>query len=106
MSRFMRLLVLFDLPVVTKAERKAATKFRNFLLKDGYMMLQYSVYCRICTDYDMVKKHEKRLSASLPPNGLVQCLVVTEKQFESSKILVGKLAPNFQKSNTEQLTLF
>lgn len=44
MSKFMRMIVFFDLPVGTARERKAATKFRNFLIKDGYHMVQYSVY--------------------------------------------------------------
>ena len=44
----MRLIVMFDLPVMTKAERRAATQFRNFLLNDGYYMMQFSIYIRLC----------------------------------------------------------
>ena len=55
MSKFMRMIVFFDLPVGTARERKAATKFRNFLIKDGYHMVQYSVYSRICNGNDAVE---------------------------------------------------
>ena len=61
----MRMIVFFDLPVQTKTERRHATAFRNFLLKDGYHMLQFSVYARVCNGNDAVKKHESRLRASL-----------------------------------------
>lgn len=76
----MRMIVFFDLPVQTKTERRHATAFRNFLLKDGYHMLQFSVYARVCNGNDAVKKHESRLGASLPPNGSIRLLVVTEKR--------------------------
>lgn len=54
----MRMIVFFDLPVQTKTERRHATAFRNFLLKDGYHMLQFSVYARVCNGNDAVQKHE------------------------------------------------
>ncbi|XXG31945.1 MAG: CRISPR-associated endonuclease Cas2 [Ferrovum myxofaciens] len=92
--RFMRLLVFFDLPVVTKAERRAYTLFRRFLINDGYDMIQYSIYGRILNGEDALEKHMKRLVNSLPPEGSVRCLSVTEKQFAGMKMLVG--LPLFQ----------
>lgn len=68
----MRMLVFFDLPVVTKAERRAYTLFRRFLLNDGYDMIQFSVYGRILNGSDAVDKHMKRLLANLPPEGSVR----------------------------------
>ena len=65
----------------------------NFLLKDGYHMLQFSVYARVCNGNDAVKKHESRLRASLPPNGSIRLLVVTEKQYQSIQILLGNYQP-------------
>ena len=53
----MRMMVFFDLPVKTKIQRRAATRFRSFLLKDGYFMMQYSVYCRVCNGIDAVEQH-------------------------------------------------
>lgn len=86
----MRLIVMFDLPVVTETDRKIYTKFRKFLLDDGYFMIQYSVYSRICKNADDIRKHEIKLSTHMPSKGNVRLLQVTEKQFESMKILCGK----------------
>lgn len=102
----MRMLVFFDLPVVTKAERRAYTVFRRFLLNDGYDMIQFSVYGRILNGADAETKHLKRLVDNLPPAGSVRVLTVTEKQFASMKLLVG--LPLFQekKVNAQQILLF
>jgi CRISPR-associated protein Cas2 len=102
----MRLLVFFDLPVVTKAERRAYTVFRRFLLNDGYDMIQFSVYGRIVNGMDTEQKHLKRLLNNLPPEGSVRALTVTEKQFASMKLLVG--LPLFQEKavSAAQLALF
>ena len=62
----MRLLVFFDLPVVTRAERRAYTVFRRFLINDGYDMIQFSVYGRILNGSDAEQKHIKRLIDNLP----------------------------------------
>ncbi len=70
----MRMLVFFDLPVQTKKQRREATAFRNFLIKDGYHMLQYSVYARVCNGNDAVAKHRARLTGQLPANGAVRLL--------------------------------
>ena len=102
----MRLLVFFDLPVVTRADRRAYAMFRRFLLNDGYDMIQFSVYGRIVNGRDAEQKHLKRLVDNLPGEGSVRCLTVTEKQFASMKLLVG--LPLFQEKavQTEQLLLF
>lgn len=94
----MRLLVFFDLPVVTKADRRAYTIFRRFLINDGYDMIQFSVYGRILNGNDALEKHMKRLIDNLPPDGSVRCLSVTEKQFASMKLLVG--LPLFQEKKS------
>jgi len=102
----MRMLVLFDLPVVTKAERRAYTLFRRFLINDGYDMIQFSVYGRILNGNDALEKHMKRLVDNLPPDGSIRCLTVTEKQYASMKLLVGM--PLFQEKavKTNQMLLF
>lgn len=105
MNRFMRLVVLFDLPVKTKKQRHDATAFRNFLLKDGYYMLQYSVYVRVCNGADAVQKHRARLQDHLPDNGAVRVMVITEKQYESIEILVGNLTMADQTFSSNQLTV-
>ncbi|MDR1565335.1 MAG: CRISPR-associated endonuclease Cas2 [Oscillospiraceae bacterium] len=106
MNKLMRLLVFFDLPVKTKLQRKTATQFRNFLLKDGYHMIQYSLYARTCNGTDAVEKHKKRLYTSLPDNGSVRLLVITEKQYSGIEILVGNLVQADSALEYEQLMLF
>lgn len=89
-NRCRRVLVLFDLPVATKRDRKAYASFRKFLIKDGYDMLQFSVYSRITQNHDDAKKHLERIKRNLPPKGSVRVLQITEKQYASMFILVGK----------------
>ena len=106
MNKFMRMLVFFDIPVKTKRQRRIATGFLNFLLKDGYHMVQYSVYARVCNGIDAVDKHRSRLKTALPENGSVRLMVVTEKQYEAIEILVG----DYREADTpfvcEQLSIF
>ena len=85
--RYMYLFVMFDLPVTTKAERKAANQFRNFLKKDGYDMLQYSIYSRICRGQDAVDKHVQRLKKTVPEEGGVRVFQITDKQYARMMIL-------------------
>ena len=106
MNKFMRILVFFDLPVKEKEERRAATQFRNFLLKDGYHMIQYSVYARVCNGTDAVAKHRARLRAAIPDNGSIRMLVITEKQYESIEILLGKHTEADASFQCEQLSIF
>ena len=102
----MRMLVFFDLPVKTKTERRNAARFRSFLLNDGYHMIQFSVYARVCNGMDAVKKHDARLRDNLPDNGSVRLLVITEKQFESIEILIGALSEADESFQCEQLSIF
>ncbi len=100
----MRLLILYDLPVKKVDERKRAAKFRDFLLDDGYRMIQFSVYMRICKGFDAVDKHVKRLKVNVPPRGEVRALVVTEMQFNRMAIILGK-RKNPEKCSQSQLIL-
>ena len=90
-ERFMRMIVFFDLPTLTKTDRRNASRFRKFLVNDGYTMLQLSVYSGICKGNDDVEKHSKRLKSLIPKEGSVRLLTVTEKQYASMEILVGTL---------------
>lgn len=88
-NRFMRIIVFFDLPTLTAIDRKNANAFRRSLLKDGFIMIQLSVYARICKGTYDVDKHLQRLKSLLPPKGSVRVLTVTEKQYASIQILLG-----------------
>ena len=102
----MRMMVLFDLPTVTKSEKRAYTQFRRFLLNDGYDMIQFSIYGRILNGNDAEEKHMKRLLINLPPEGSIRVLTVTEKQYAGMKLLVGM--PLFQEKqvNANQIVLY
>ena len=99
-------MVFYDLPVVSKAEKKIYARFRKFLLKDGYDMIQFSVYARICNGQDAVNKHLIRLEANLPMKGSVRCMQVTEKQFSGIMVLVGKKKSKEDRKFADQLSFF
>jgi CRISPR-associated protein Cas2 len=86
------LVVTFDLPVGTKKQRKAATDFRNFLLDDGYQMVQWSVYARACVSFARQETHIDRLKKCLPPEGSVRAIFVTRAQWERSFVIQGSPA--------------
>lgn len=105
-DRFMRLVVFFDLPVTTKEKRRAANSFRRFLLKDGFIMVQLSVYSRIVKSKDYSDKHLARLAYNIPSEGYIRCLEVTEKQYANMKILLGPIKKQEEKISAQQLLLF
>ncbi len=80
--RLMWMVVMFDLPVVEKTERKAATDFRNALLDMGFEMSQFSVYMRFCTSPVQVDTYCKKVESALPEGGKVNILQFTDKQYE------------------------
>lgn len=77
----MWILVFFDLPTCTKQDRKAAAKFRDFLLGDGFCMFQFSIYARHCSSMENAAMHVRRVKESLPHTGNVGILCITDKQF-------------------------
>ncbi len=77
----MWLFVFFDLPTKTKKERKAYARFRKDLQKDGFGMMQYSVYSRHCASSESADIHEKRIRSIVPPKGQVSILRITDKQY-------------------------
>lgn len=89
--RILWLFVFFDLPVGTKGARRDASRFRNFLKDDGYMMLQFSVYARVCRGEDAAEKHIQRVTKRLPSKGSVRAIQVTDKQYARMKLLLGEV---------------
>ena len=102
----MRILVFFDLPVKTRDQRRAATRFRNFLLGDGYHMVQYSVYAGVCSGMDAVAVHKNRLALAVPRRGAVRVLVITEKQYTHLDILLGESTPYDAPQQDKDLMVF
>lgn len=80
--RLMWMIVMFDLPVMTKSQRDAATKFRRYLLDEAFEMAQYSVYLRFCTSYSQFKAISNRVMQEVPEEGKVDILQMTDKQYE------------------------
>jgi len=89
--RFLRVLVFFDLPVVTSENRRAYSKFRKFLLKNGFIMLQESVYCKLALNGTAVNAIIDNVHRNKPQEGLVQLLTVTEKQYSKMDIIIGEM---------------
>lgn len=77
-----RVICIFDLPVVNNNEKRAYRKFRKFLMKNGFEMLQYSVYIRTCPNRSFANKFYNRIIQNAPRKGDIQLLTITEKQFE------------------------
>lgn len=101
----MWVLVAFDLPTETKKERKFATKFRNFLLKDGFIMFQYSIYVRHCASRENMNVHIKRIEKNIPSKGKVSVLRFTDAQFGRTVNFYGRKKKAPEKT-PQQLTLF
>lgn len=103
--RLMWVMVIFDLPVGTKKQRHAATKFRNFLLDQGFEMAQFSVYLRFCGGKEQMEAYVRRIEKSLPKTGLVQILSFTDKQYEGIVSFDGRTREP-QNENPQQYVLF
>ncbi len=86
----MWVMVLFDLPTNTRAERKAASDFRQKLMKDGFGMFQFSIYIRHCHSRENAEVHKQRVRRALPRKGKVAVFHITDKQFSMIEMFQGK----------------
>lgn len=86
----MRILVFFDLPTETSKDRKIYSKFRKFLIKEGFIMMQKSVYSKLALNNSIVKAIKDKIEKNKPPKGIVQMLVITEKQFSFMEYIVRR----------------
>lgn len=96
---------MFDLPVITEKERKIATNFRKFLLDDGYIMMQYSIYSRICKNNDDLNKHITRIKLHAPTTGNIRLLQVTENQYNNMIMFCGNKKIE-EEISTQNLLIF
>ena len=88
-SKFMRLLVFFDLPMETSKERKEYAVFHKFLIKNGFIMMQKSVYSKLVINNVTSEAVKEKVARNLPPSGIVELLEITENQFSRIEYLVG-----------------
>ena len=82
--------MFFDLPVQTAAQRREYTLFRRYLIKSGFLMLQESVYCRLALNMTAAQTAMNGVRENKPSKGLVQMLVITEKQFSRMEFVLGE----------------
>lgn len=102
--RLMWMMVMFDLPVVTRADRKEYTRFRHYLLDCGFSMSQYSVYFRLVSSKERVQRFERKIADALPKHGEVQIITITDKQYQNIKSYYGPTPQALKKE--DQLQLF
>ena len=102
---FMRIMVLFDLPVETPLQRYNYGKFRRYLIKNGFMMMQESVYVKLALNQNTATAIIDALKKNKPPEGLVQILSVTEKQFSKIEIITGDYSSDTVDSDERLLML-
>lgn len=101
----MRVIVFFDLPTETSADRKNYRQFRKFLVKGGFMMLQESVYAKLALNSTQVAQIINEVKNSQPEKGSVQILSVTEKQFSKMEIISGRCNSNVVDTDERLLIL-
>ena len=88
--KFMRLLVFFDLPMLTDKNRHEYAKFHKFLVRNGFIMMQKSVYSKLVINNVTSHSVKQNVRNNLPPEGVVELLEVTENQFSRIEYLVGE----------------
>ncbi|MFP3154527.1 CRISPR-associated endonuclease Cas2 [Lachnospiraceae bacterium ZAX-1] len=101
----MRTIVFFDLPTDTPEGRRSYTRFRKFLLKEGFMMLQYSVYSKLAINKTVAKQIATRLEQNKPASGNIAVLEITEKQFADIQWILGSKRSNIL-DTTDRLTVY
>lgn len=103
--RYMRVLVLFDLPMNTSAQVREYNQFRKYLIRNGFMMMQKSVYCKLALNLTAVNAIVENLRRNHPDEGLVQVLSLTEKQFSKIEFIVGKSYSDVLDSDQKMVVL-
>lgn len=97
---------MFDLPVMTKPQRKAAAGFRQWLLDEGWEMSQFSVYLRWTAGKEQADTRLRAVSRKVPDEGKVHVLMVTDRQFETMTVFRGGAKERRGRRSPDQLTLF
>ena len=88
--RYMRVIIFFDLPVLTAQNRREYRAFRKMLIKAGFMMMQESVYCKLAQNSSGADAIVENVKKNKPSSGLVQAIRITEKQYSKMDFIVGQ----------------
>lgn len=100
----MRLILFFDLPMETLKQKRNYRHFRKGLLKQGFIMEQKSVYSKMTLNRNTMDSVIKQVKKMLPPEGLVEILTITEKQYSRMEILCGSKT-QVEESSTDRLLM-
>ena len=103
--RAMWLVAMFDLPTETPENKRDYTRFRKALLKDGFMMLQFSIYARFLASEEAAEAHRRIIRAAIPPLGQVRLMAITDHQFGKMEVFYGR-KPRRPEPVPEQILLF
>ena len=103
--RYMRIIVMFDLPIVTASGRKEYYAFRKHLIKNGFLMLQESIYCKLAQNSVAADSIIQNIKSNKPKEGLVQVLKVTEKQYSKMEYIIGQRQTDIIDSDERLLIL-
>lgn len=101
----MRVMVMFDLPVLTSEQRREYTRFRKFLVKSGFLMMQESIYCKLALNGTAAAAIIESVKKNKPAEGLVQLLSVTEKQYAKMEFIIGESSHNVLDSDERLVIL-
>ncbi len=101
----MRLMIMFDLPTETASQRREYRQFRKSLINMGFLMMQYSVYVRVCVTRQSASFLENKVRKFLPTDGVVQSMMVTEKQYNDMHFLVGEPIDDVRNSSDRTVIL-
>ena len=102
----MYLIIMFDLPTTTKEQKKAYTEFRKDLLKEGFTMMQYSIYIRFCENNDILNSFLRKVENVVPKDGFVRGIGITQKQYENMTLFIGKKTSTEIYFTKDRLTIF
>jgi CRISPR-associated protein Cas2 len=103
--RIMWVMALFDLPVLTSEERRRATKFREFLLDQGFCMMQLSCYIKYTAGKEQSEAITTRIAGAVPNGGKVDVIYFTDRQYEGIKSF-RTASENSRPAKPDQLQLF
>lgn len=101
-NRFMRLIVFFDIPNTSKIQQRAYRVFSKFLKTEGYIMIQYSVYSKLCINSDAAVTASKRLISNHPPEGDIRYMIITERQYQNIVSIQGKYSLQERVTTTDR----
>lgn len=103
--RFMRIIIFFDLPIETAQDRREYSRFHKYLVKNGFLMMQKSVYCKLALNQTSAGAILDNLRRSKPPSGLIQALTITEKQYSKTEFILGKYEGDIVTSDERYIEL-